>query len=52
VKASGIGREGGDYSFEFYCEQETIHVALTTPHVPRLGLAGTTRADDPTRNES
>jgi 5-carboxymethyl-2-hydroxymuconic-semialdehyde dehydrogenase len=38
VKASGIGREGGDYSFEFYCEQETIHVALDTPHVPRLGL--------------
>jgi 5-carboxymethyl-2-hydroxymuconic-semialdehyde dehydrogenase len=37
VKASGIGREGGEYSFEFYCEQETIHVALTTPHVPRLG---------------
>ena len=38
VKASGIGREGGEYSFEFYCEQETIHVALQTPHVPRLGL--------------
>jgi 5-carboxymethyl-2-hydroxymuconic-semialdehyde dehydrogenase len=40
VKASGIGREGGEYSFEFYCEQETIHVALQTPHVPRLGLGG------------
>jgi 5-carboxymethyl-2-hydroxymuconic-semialdehyde dehydrogenase len=38
VKASGIGREGGDYSFEFYCEQETVHVALDTPHVPRLGV--------------
>jgi 5-carboxymethyl-2-hydroxymuconic-semialdehyde dehydrogenase len=40
VKASGIGREGGEYSFEFYCEQETIHVALDTPHVPRLGVGG------------
>jgi 5-carboxymethyl-2-hydroxymuconic-semialdehyde dehydrogenase len=39
VKASGIGREGGDYSFEFYCEQETIHVALEPAHVPRLGVA-------------
>jgi len=37
VKRSGIGREGGDYSFEFYCELETIHVALGKPHVPRLG---------------
>ena len=40
VKGSGIGREGGEYSFEFYCDQETIHVALGTPHVPRLGLGG------------
>jgi len=38
VKASGIGREGGDYSFEFYCELETIHVALGEHPIPRLGL--------------
>jgi len=37
VKRSGIGREGGDYSFEFYCEQETIHVALGDHRIPRLG---------------
>ena len=28
VKASGIGREGGDYAFDFYCETEIVHVAL------------------------
>ncbi|HEX3736930.1 MAG TPA: 5-carboxymethyl-2-hydroxymuconate semialdehyde dehydrogenase [Solirubrobacterales bacterium] len=38
VKDSGIGREGGDYSFEFYCELETIHVALHEHSIPRLGL--------------
>jgi 5-carboxymethyl-2-hydroxymuconic-semialdehyde dehydrogenase len=38
VKDSGIGREGGDYSFEFYCELETIHVALHEHRIPRLGL--------------
>ena len=39
VKASGIGREGGDYAFDFYCETEIVHVALGTHHIPRLGLA-------------
>jgi 5-carboxymethyl-2-hydroxymuconic-semialdehyde dehydrogenase len=39
VKDSGIGREGGDYSFEFYCELETIHVALHEHRIPRFGLA-------------
>jgi len=38
VKASGIGREGGDYSFEFYCDLETIHVSLGEHPIPRLGL--------------
>jgi len=37
VKDSGIGREGGHYSFEFYCELETIHVALGEHHIPRFG---------------
>jgi 5-carboxymethyl-2-hydroxymuconic-semialdehyde dehydrogenase len=36
-KESGIGREGGHYSFEFYCELETIHVALGEHHIPRFG---------------
>ena len=38
VKASGIGREGGDYAFEFYCDTEIVHVALGSHHIPRLGL--------------
>ncbi|MGH2875744.1 MAG: aldehyde dehydrogenase family protein, partial [Solirubrobacteraceae bacterium] len=38
VKASGIGREGGDYAFEFYCELEAVQVALGSHRIPRLGL--------------
>jgi 5-carboxymethyl-2-hydroxymuconic-semialdehyde dehydrogenase len=38
VKASGIGREGGDYAFDFYCETEIVHVALGSHHIPRLGI--------------
>ncbi len=37
TKDSGIGREGGHYSFEFYCELETIHVALGNHYIPRFG---------------
>jgi 5-carboxymethyl-2-hydroxymuconic-semialdehyde dehydrogenase len=40
TKASGIGREGGHYSFEFYCELQTVHVALGSHRIPRLGLGG------------
>ena len=36
-RQSGIGREGGDYAFDFYCETEIVHVALGTHHIPRLG---------------
>lgn len=39
-KASGIGREGGNYSFDFYTELTTIHVALGEHRIPRLGLGG------------
>ena len=38
VKRSGIGLEGGDYAFDFYCETEIVHVALSSGHIPRLGL--------------
>jgi 5-carboxymethyl-2-hydroxymuconic-semialdehyde dehydrogenase len=38
VKSSGIGREGGDYAFEFYCEIEIVHVALGTHAIPKLGM--------------
>jgi 5-carboxymethyl-2-hydroxymuconic-semialdehyde dehydrogenase len=37
MKSSGIGRDGGDWSFDFY--METVNVCLpTTDHdIPRLG---------------
>ncbi len=38
VKSSGIGREGGDYAFDFYCDTEAVHVALGPNTIPRLGL--------------
>ncbi|MCM2563142.1 5-carboxymethyl-2-hydroxymuconate semialdehyde dehydrogenase [Lutimaribacter sp. EGI FJ00015] len=38
VKASGIGRDGGDWSFEFYMEQKHVGFA-TGPHkIARLGV--------------
>jgi 5-carboxymethyl-2-hydroxymuconic-semialdehyde dehydrogenase len=38
TRRSGVGREGGDYSFEFYCDLETVHVAIADNPIPRLGL--------------
>ncbi len=37
MKASGIGRDGGDYSFDFYMETKNICVALGEHQIPRLG---------------
>ncbi|MEJ6501441.1 MAG: 5-carboxymethyl-2-hydroxymuconate semialdehyde dehydrogenase [Rhodobacterales bacterium] len=37
VKASGMGRDGGDWSFEFYMEQKHIGFALGDHKIPRLG---------------
>ncbi|CUH86958.1 Betaine aldehyde dehydrogenase [Phaeobacter sp. CECT 5382] len=37
VKASGIGRDGGDWSFEFYMEQKHIGFAIGQHKIPRLG---------------
>ncbi len=39
VKASGIGRDGGDWSFEFYMEQKHIGLALGAHHIPQLGIS-------------
>jgi 5-carboxymethyl-2-hydroxymuconic-semialdehyde dehydrogenase len=38
-KASGIGRDGGDYSFDFYMETKNVCVALGTHHIATLGAA-------------
>jgi 5-carboxymethyl-2-hydroxymuconic-semialdehyde dehydrogenase len=37
VKNSGLGREGGQHSIDFYTESRIVHVALSDPHVPRFG---------------
>ena len=37
TKASGIGRDGGDWSFDFYMETKNIAVALDTHAIPKLG---------------
>jgi 5-carboxymethyl-2-hydroxymuconic-semialdehyde dehydrogenase len=37
IKASGIGRDGGDYSFDFYMETKNICLAHGTHRVPKLG---------------
>ena len=37
VKASGIGRDGGDWSFEFYMEQKNTAFALGSHKIQRLG---------------
>lgn len=37
VKYSGIGRDGGEYSFEFYMETKNISVAYDTHAIPKLG---------------
>jgi 5-carboxymethyl-2-hydroxymuconic-semialdehyde dehydrogenase len=37
AKNSGIGREGGTYSFDFYMEEKTVHVALGNHRIPSMG---------------
>ncbi|HHZ09118.1 MAG TPA: 5-carboxymethyl-2-hydroxymuconate semialdehyde dehydrogenase [Rhizobiales bacterium] len=37
VKASGIGRDGGDWSFEFYMETKNVAFALGRHRIQRLG---------------
>jgi 5-carboxymethyl-2-hydroxymuconic-semialdehyde dehydrogenase len=37
AKASGLGRDGGDYSFEFYMEQKNLAVALGDHRIPKIG---------------
>jgi 5-carboxymethyl-2-hydroxymuconic-semialdehyde dehydrogenase len=38
TKMSGIGRDGGDYSFEFYMETKNVALATTQHAIPKLGL--------------
>jgi len=38
VKESGLGREGGQLSIDFYSESRIVHVALGDTNVPRFGI--------------
>ncbi|MEM9530003.1 MAG: 5-carboxymethyl-2-hydroxymuconate semialdehyde dehydrogenase [Pseudomonadota bacterium] len=40
IKASGIGRDGGDWSFEFYMEQKHVAFATGQHKMMRLGHGG------------
>lgn len=37
MKMSGMGRDGGDYSFDFYMETKNVCIAHGTHRVPQLG---------------
>ncbi|HEX7416711.1 MAG TPA: 5-carboxymethyl-2-hydroxymuconate semialdehyde dehydrogenase [Steroidobacteraceae bacterium] len=37
MKASGIGRDGGDYSFNFYMETKNVALAHGSHAIPKLG---------------
>ena len=37
VKESGLGREGGEHSLDFFTDTTIVHVALGDTHVPRFG---------------
>jgi 5-carboxymethyl-2-hydroxymuconic-semialdehyde dehydrogenase len=37
VKMSGIGRDGGDYSFDFYMETKNIAIAYDSHKIPKIG---------------
>jgi 5-carboxymethyl-2-hydroxymuconic-semialdehyde dehydrogenase len=37
MKASGIGRDGGDYSFDFYMETKNVCIALGSHPLPSMG---------------
>ena len=37
MKSSGIGRDGGDYSFDFYMETKNIAIALDNHRIPKIG---------------
>jgi 5-carboxymethyl-2-hydroxymuconic-semialdehyde dehydrogenase len=37
MKSSGIGRDGGDYSFDFYMETKNVALATGAHPIPKLG---------------
>jgi 5-carboxymethyl-2-hydroxymuconic-semialdehyde dehydrogenase len=53
LKQSGNRYEGGHWSFDFYCDLHTIHIALADHRIPRFGAddrdEAVVRASDTTR---
>ena len=39
IKESGIGREGGDFSFEAFCEVKNVCLSFGGHHIPKWGTA-------------
>jgi 5-carboxymethyl-2-hydroxymuconic-semialdehyde dehydrogenase len=39
MKDSGIGRDGGDYSFDFFTERKNVCVSLGQHRIPQLGTS-------------
>ena len=37
MKYSGLGRDGGDYSFDFYMETKNVAVAFDSHSIARIG---------------
>jgi len=37
MKSSGIGRDGGDYSFDFYMETKNIAISTADHKIPKIG---------------
>jgi 5-carboxymethyl-2-hydroxymuconic-semialdehyde dehydrogenase len=40
TKRSGVGRDGGDWSFDFYMETKNVSIALGEHPIPKLGTDG------------
>src|SRR5690606_3168137 len=38
MKDSGVGREGGEYSFEVFCEVKNVCISMGSHHIPRWGV--------------
>jgi 5-carboxymethyl-2-hydroxymuconic-semialdehyde dehydrogenase len=38
MKSSGIGRDGGDYSFDFYMETKNVAIALDNHKISKIGV--------------
>ena len=37
MKSSGIGRDGGDYSFDFYMETKNVAISTADHKIPKIG---------------